>query len=507
MLLCSACSKKESAQSTLAIINPDQALAELGLATSGDGPISWSNMSGDNGTYVYDDVSIDLEELSTPMMIDKLTLTGATMVENEAGVRQAIFASLTAQDLILSGDDEVTLTIDNFTLSAPTPETAKASAKILSQADIEGLTENAAYGFGELELNDIKMIGLEDGGTTNFTIGNMNITDANEDKIGRFKFSDVAMSFSASAASAAGNGDQDITMSVATFEFNDMPLSQFRNIDGNYAGLASQLGAMNPYEDFMGDVTVADLNFDIMGVTGAMKSLTRRAHVKGDVTELTQKMESFIITPGDQVGPMQALGALGYEQFEFNSESVSYMDESKDLITLGENVFSLKDGFNLSLDIEVGGYGTALKDYAKNVQQLENDDPFERADTITALNKELFNAVNVHELGMNFEDQGLAERGLNFAALMQGTEPERVKSQLSGMMLMYTMTLSDDAKSKMMIKMIEAASDFINNPDTLKLGIYPSSPISGKHLFGLFSDGPEAPQISVDDLGFVAEGG
>lgn len=511
MLVCAACSKKESAQSTLPIVNPDQALAELGFAESEGGLISWDSVSGDNGTYIYEDVNIILDDDTGSLEIETLTLSGATMIGDEHGAQQATFASIKAEDLSVIGE-EGQLTIEDVLLSDPTPQTAKAFADILSQMDIEDVAANAAYGFGKLELGQVQMSGKEDGETVNFTVDRVDITDANADKIGRFELSGLALSVDRDATDFPGQ-NMDMNMSLATLDFSDMPINQFSGSDGSYALMARQLNAMNPYENFTGDVTLADFDFDIMGVSGGIKSVTRRAQVKGDVIAVTQKIEDFIITPGQQAGPMQMLSALGYEQFEINSEGVTYMDEGQDLITLGENYLSLKDGFNLSMDAKIEGYGEAFKRYVKNIEGLDEksvDDATDPVLEIVAMqefSEGLIDSLNIHEFGMTLDDQGLAERGLSFAAMMQGTEPERVKSQLSGMMLMYTMMLQDDAKSQMMRQMIEAASDFINEPSTLKLGFYPDAPISGATLRSVLTDDESANHLSSDDLGFIAQGG
>lgn len=483
-LVCAGCSQKESVDSSDG--SDVAALALLNMDASGEDGLTWEDRKGSNGNYTYTNLTIDPQDDD-----DESVVTIGTLTLSNVGMIDAAptFGSMKAEGLRIT-DEDTLMQIERMSMTDPTPETAMAMTKILSGFTDLDISDDSNIGFGELTLSKISASSSQDGGS--MTIGSINMEDVDKNYAKSVSLKDLEMLTNE-------GGVQDGRIALASLEMNGVDLASYSDMEGaaalDPAKSMDRIAGMNPYKPGVENLTLSGLEFKIAGMSGGMDSATRRSKTRGGVTVVTQDMSPLTLTPqaGAQ-GPGQMLRAMGYETLTLTGKSVMELDEANDRLSVKENYLKLNDGFNLSFDYDVTGYAKML---AKRTQiAAENGE----AETYTAESMSaLMDMLLINSAGVTLDDQGLTDRVINFMAESQNTTPDRIRKQATGGMLMFSMFMEDDAKAQITRQSIEALTEFIKEPGTLKLGFYPETPIPVSAL-----DAASRGEGDAKTLGFKA---
>src|SRR3990167_2272270 len=112
-------------------------------------------------------------------------------------------------------------------------------------------------------------------------------------------------------------------------------------------------------------------------------------------------------------------------------------------------------------------------------------------------------SLEIHQLELALDDDGILDRALNAYAAQSGEDPAAVRSQLSGMFAMAPMFAQGTGIDVAVVtELATALSSFVTEPKTLTITLAPKTPIKAQS----FVDATEDPTktLTKDALGFSA---
>jgi len=137
--------------------------------------------------------------------------------------------------------------------------------------------------------------------------------------------------------------------------------------------------------------------------------------------------------------------------------------------------FALKDGFNLTYDLEATGLNAA----SQNDGSPDLDD------------------MSFKRLKLQFTDQSIIDKGMKLAADMQGTSPALIKMQAKGALMFLPAMASGPEQTQALTELSESVGKLIDNGGTLTVSLNPSAPVKLSEIQGLSQN----PDQGLDKLG------
>ena len=472
------------------------ALAALNLDESGSGSLTWAAREGSDGNYTFKGLEVDVDGDDAVMTIDTLSFTG---LGSDAGV--TTFSSVTASGMKLAGgdagDEQGEMTVGNFTVVDPSPAFAAAiSAVIAGEDDVDDLFESLDLGFGAMSMDDLNFKLTEDDEGVTMALKGMRMgkTDAK-----------TMESFALRGFTMEGNPDgEDLTMNLDSVDVVGLNYGiytdAFDTMGSSPTGLAQLMTQANPYEQPVHTFDLRGLSGDAAGVTWNMDSAVVRTDEKGGKTIVTQITSPLTIAPsGDGSAGQelrQALAGIGYDSITISTKGVTQIDEANDRILVEDASITMEDGFVLDMEYDISGLGKMYAAQAKFAAMAEAGEEYNYAEAQSAGMEDL----KIGKFGMTFNDNSFTNRVFDAVAAERGTEPDVLKAQITGLMAMGAMMASDDAQQKLVADASSAIQTFLDNPGTLKLGLYPDTPLGMETIEAM-----GVGVIDVEAMGIVIE--
>ena len=468
------------------------ALSALNLDESGSGSLTWAVREGSDGNYTFKGLAVDIDEDDAVMTIDTLSFTG---LGSDAGV--TTFSSVTASGIKLASEDDGEMTVGNFTVVEPSPAFAAAlSAVISGDEDADELFEGSDLAFAAMSMDDLNFKLDEGDGQIAMGLNGVRVGKTDAGKM---------ESFALRGFSVDGNPDgETIKMNLDSVDVVGLNYGiytkAFDSMGGSPTGLAQLMTQANPYEQPVHTFDLRGLTGDASGVTWNMDSAVVRTAEKGGKTVVTQITSPLTIAPsGDGSAGQelrQALSTIGYESITISTRGVTEIDEAADRILVEDASITMEDGFVLDMEYDISGLGKMYAAQAKYAAMAEAGEEFNYAEAQSAGMEDL----KIGKFGMTFNDNSFTNRVFEAVAAERGTDASVLKAQITGLMAMGSMMATDEAQQKLVADASSAIQTFLDNPGTLKLGLYPDTPL-GMETIEAMGGGV----IDVESMGIVIE--
>lgn len=440
------------------------ALKELGMAEAND-VMSWGGMSGENGTYTYNDVKIENGEVTFGTM----TISG---VRSEGG--KSRFDLLVIEDVVMDYDDG-NGKIGKIILSEPSAAFSTAIAselKDMGSVNPEYLMDPGVVGGFAMDDADFVMDGdvrvkiddmvfdMNDGsGKGQFSIVDFSIVPTREEgniSIAKIEGSGIDVAGIMGLMESVDNGDPMAMMGMMGMDPANPPFKAFNieNMNANIDGMQLSL------EQYVGAV---DVKGDMVTSVGELKPLKLSFNKDGSRTnrEMAEQMEK-----------------MGYPELEFTSIARSEYNAKTDTMSVPEYYIDMKDGARMNINYAMSG----MKNMASMSQM---DDPMDA-----------FSRMTLNNGRFSFEDKGLRERAFKLAADMQGASVATVKSQAKAGLGFLSMSAENPSQRKVFAQLSKAASDFIDNGGEFIIGMNPDNPMKISDMFDL-ADGADFSKLNL----------
>jgi|GEM_PF-1200513 len=468
----------------------NQALKALNLETKG--VMSWESRQGQNGNYVYKNVTSETDD--GELSIGTTELFGVHMEGDEASFDRANF-----KDINIQGDG-VNLDIGAMSVARPSPKMAQAIISALQSK--EGLDDLEAkidvdetVSFGAISIDDIKVSGEEANGNISHIVWGVDEENRLADgKIGKVEFTLTGQDSTTSKLVFEGGSARGLNMNA----YEDVSPT------GPNLGLGQLLGQMNLYSKPYDNIVVGEGSFTNDFVEATFEGFEGKAVEKGGVTTITQVGKPFRFSFLQQPeGPRAAQGydtlqRLGFDEIVLRSSQTQILNQNNDTIAVQDGLIDMEDGFRLNYAYEAEGL-SAMVEKAK-LEQANNDSD---TDEITAPSvEEALNAlepVKLRTMKMSLEDKSIVERGLKLASEMSGQSEGNLKKQLKLAIMAATFMGKSDLESEIIGQFGMAATEFIEDGGTLTVSVNPPAPISVKAL----AESREN-NLNPKDIGFSA---
>jgi len=144
-------------------------------------------------------------------------------------------------------------------------------------------------------------------------------------------------------------------------------------------------------------------------------------------------------------------------------------------MTVKDGILSLKEGFDLTYDLEASGVNAAM---------MNGDKP--------SMDKLDFSRLNIQ-----FTDQSIVEKGIKFAADMQNTDPALIKMQAKGGLMFLTAMADGPEQTQMLSELSDSVGKMIDYGGTLSISLNPSSPVKLSEVQSISDD----PNKGLERLG------
>lgn len=479
LLFLAACSPGEDAAAPPPAQTPEElALALAAFGLSEPGRVTWDNRTEAEGVYTFTGLVVNDEDGA---------LNAETMVFAHPRLTDEgpVFSEMTMDQGAITFEAGVA-NFDRLLVTDPGPELADAAAAFFQGRESTFDSDNlAGQRFGALRLTGLSVDGQgEDGGPMQFSLADLHAENSDGEKLEAFSLTDLNLNgedADGERFSMTLNGVQAANISLASL-----------NVDSPEA-MTSTFGTGDSYENFL----ITGLNVDAGGVRVTMPEMAAEAEPRNDneiVTTLSMPALTVSAAPeGGEMGSQfaMALGMLGYEQIELSMASTAIYDIAADrMVTEGDNYLRFADGFELRTDQAMSGISAYTAAYAEWMASDTAGDAAPPMDQIMA-------PLMIERLNIEFEDQGLLERGFAAAAMMQGQEPEMMRMQAAGMVGMLGAFTGDTVPPQLMAQAQGALMGFISDGGTLSIAIEPETPFSAAAFAG------QSELLDISEAGIV----
>ncbi|MEO1038777.1 MAG: hypothetical protein AAFX09_04470 [Pseudomonadota bacterium] len=439
------------------------ALAAMNLAEPGR--ISWADRSFADGAFTFTDLTFTDADLDAPITAQSLVLSAPRLEED--GVR---FDRLEILGLGLQQPDEVELALARIIVDRPGPALSQWIADGFNARDPEidfAREDFARWAFADLGLEGLQLAVQEtDSGPASISLerfGGRGFDGSRLDEMAMEQFS--------LSASDAETGD--VRAELESFSFEGVSASFMRLMMASGGGEALSM-PMNPAEMFDA-FAMRGLDMNIGGALVEMPAMTASAQTRGDEVRQTSAMERLTLS-ADPSGPLGmqlqgGLALLGYEQINMSMVGESVYDLGEDRArTVGENYVLIEDALRIDVGQDMSGVQAYLDRYMAAIAAGEFQDG--------APPMEIFEPLVIHGISVRIEDLSLLDRALSAAALMQGTTPETLRLQVSGMIGLGLAAAPAEIPRPLVASLGQALSQFIQNGGSIEIELAPSAPVS-----------------------------
>lgn len=504
-VLAAACGGNNEGTTDVDESTANSALEALHLATSGEGAVSWSERTFDEGVYTFTDV------VFTDFESAEVSDENEDDAEDESDVEaESEFDSVRAERMVVAGprfDDEGNVIFDRLSI-----ETARFVAED-TEADQGGFDRfllerpNAAmvadfargfsgeesddedvafstYRFETLALEGLNFASDEDGEAFEMNLARFAMEGYEGDRLALFEISGVSFE------------GEDPDTGPVMFGFDEMVMenigpSLMNSLDRGIAdAMAENLaeGLVTPDEDVDLDsydpfdayesFRFTGLDANIGGILISMDSMTADVDQTRSEVVMTSHMSPLVVRPDTNL-PLGAqfamgLGMLGYQQIEIQGDSEVVYDRDDDQVySRGDNYFEMTDGFRIEAEYDMSGYMA----YAREAMRLSTGDmggaDFDGDDIMA-----MFDPLMINRLVIRLEDHSLLDRALTAGSAAQGMPKEELRQQAGAMVSLVMMGAPAEIPRPLIAQLSSALVSFINEGGAVTVAIEPGEPVS-----------------------------
>lgn len=463
-----------------------EALALLSLGESSTSGLSWDKMSGSDGNYSYSGLVV--KDGSNSLNIKSANLIGVHMDGETASFDRADFSGIT----VLDTEENVTVTMDSFSVARPSPAMARSIIEGLSNIkkidDLDLDIDDEDMSFGAIGMSGVAMNSPE----INLTAKTMMWGEDETTELSDFKIEDVNFEGTGEQGGAfSGRLGNLSAIGMNAKAFGDMN----KKMRGSMGSPMGAMGSFNPLAKVYDTMAMDDFSFDSDFVSVEAKGFEGKATEKGGVTSIRQVSEPFVIKLKDDPKDASAkrafdtIRSLEFDELVFQSSQTTVLDANKDTVELKDGLFTMKDGFKLSYN-----YGaTGVKAMTDQMAAMGNSGSGQQMSAAMEM-------LKLNGMQLRLEDDSIVDRSLKLAAEMRGGTPESIRRELKVALTMAPLMAGGGAEGEMLAELAGAFGDFVQNGGTLSIVMDPKSPIAMSDLANVKGGG-----TSVADLGFSAK--
>ncbi len=427
----------------------------------------------------------------------RLEVDGLAVVDGAA-----TFSLMRFSDIAITSaegsDDESEGKIGSVELVNPSAPMAAWVAGLLGPDAVSDLPSGADLAFDRWAVNDVDFTISDASGSGKFSLGSVFVDALGSEKAGSIGLSQLGFRFDETEF-----GDVNLSldgMGITGIDFGLLMAAAGSAGDPGAAAAAIQVDPGNPGFDAM---LMKGFTADLAGANVVMESLSSVVgRDKQDrATRISTEPFTVKITPRDNMDGetfAAALAVVGYDSLSLTAAGEQLYDPDADIVTLpkGRNYWQLDNGFRLEMSAKYEG-AKALS--AASSSALAEEDPEAMLDV-------LMTKLAIHQLEFTFADSGFFNRALNAAATQSGQDPEQLRGQIAAGLAIAPMLASGTGVDAAVVQeLATAASSFVANPKTLRIGFAPPSPLRGEAFMAAASNpGDPASKLDKVRLGFSA---
>ncbi len=473
----------------------ERALAAIGLASASE-TVKWASKKGDNGNYIFTDVSSETDD--GDLTIETLQLNGVHMKEDIAS-----FDRLSAKGIKLKNSDTEYGTIERIDLSRPNPTVTSNISKIItdtSQVDTIVKSSDLNHRFGALYLENINLVTPE----VNLKAGSVGMGEDKDTQKAVFLIKDIAAKVTDDSRMSRSQIPPDFNVSLAGASATGIDMEATRAMLN--AGLAKSvtrgrndttqmlLNAVDFYKETFTTIEFNDFNVNFDTVVFNAPGGQGLSRTEGDTVIIKQVMEpaTLEIREGSQnpeiIRLEEYLDEMGYDKLVFQGRKNTRLNKTQDT-ALDQGLFELKDGFRLSRDIKIGN----LKKVTENLKTINEGGDYLQN------NPDAFSDLEVHSVEFSLEDLSLVDRAFKLVAQQQGTSEKLLRAQAKAGLLLLGLGAKTQDQGEMISQAAKAAGKFLENGGTLDISFNPADPLTIGELSQINPN-----SFEWDKLGFTA---
>jgi len=466
----------------------EKALKLMGLSESGSGDVKWADRKGESGNYIFSNFEAETKK-GNPGVLGTLELKGVHMEGD-----QPVFDQILFNDFASTEDDGTEVKFKNFTLTEPSPALAAAFSNAFNGDedafdDIDGDISFKAMAFSGLNVKSEEGV---------ITLKNINLgQDISE--MGYFTLNGLNLDINDDGKKIKMNLDSIDATGVNINKYKGLMKSSMENegkIDDD--AMAQIMSSMNPYDPDFKDFSLKNFTMDVEGMKIKLDSMTGTTKKKGGKVIMSQIMSPLTITPPgstedkDMKEFVEGLAELGYDKLEFTWDQNSVLDEKTDTMVVKDSYIELKDGFKLSFDYDMAGYGAAMS----KIQGLDGKASKNPMAVMGAMSDFKFN-----HLRLALEDNSIIDRSFKLAAKQQGGTPDALRQQAKMGLAFLPMMAKDEAQQKVAGDLSAALGKLLDDGGTLTIDFSPEEAID----MATIMQGSMGGQLDVSKLGLTIE--
>lgn len=189
-----------------------------------------------------------------------------------------------------------------------------------------------------------------------------------------------------------------------------------------------------------------------------------------------------------------AIQKMGYQQLDGYLEIEGSWDKTAGDLSLGTFDINVKDAGTFGISLDLGGYTPELMASLRKLQAQNAANPDDKSATGIAL-LGLMQQLTFQSARIEFTDDSLTGRALDFVASQQGSKPADVANQAKALVPFAMMQLNNPELTQMVT---QAVSAFLDNPKNFAIVAQPPAPVP----FAMIAAGAMgAPQTLPQQLG------
>jgi len=246
----------------------------------------------------------------------------------------------------LDTEENVTVTMDSFSVARPSPAMARSIIEGLSNIkkidDLDLDIDDEDMSFGAIGMRGVAMNSPE----INLTAKTMMWGEDETTELSDFKIEDVNFEGTGEQGGAfSGRLGNLSAVGMNAKAFGDMN----KKMRGSMGSPMGAMGSFNPLAKVYDTMAMDDFSFDSDFVSVEAKGFEGKATEKGGVTTIRQPKDASAKRAFDTIR------SLEFDELVFQSSQTTVLDANKDTVELKDGLFTMKDGFKLSYNYGATG--------------------------------------------------------------------------------------------------------------------------------------------------------
>lgn len=189
----------------------------------------------------------------------------------------------------------------------------------------------------------------------------------------------------------------------------------------------------------------------------------------------------------------EMIRAMGYESLEGSFEFAGSWHPEDGTLELSQYDVTIDDAGTFGIKLQLGGYTRDFLAALRQVQQMSAGGGDDSAAGMAMLG--LLQQLTFHSARIEFTDDTLTSRALEYVAAQQGASPADIANQAKAVVPFMLMQLNNP---ELVMSATQAVSAFLDDPQNLAITAQPATPMP---FALLFAGAMSAPQALPQQLG------